>query len=318
MPQPTRGDVHVNRPLTNISIAYIQDAKNFIADQVFPNVPVLKQADRYFSYTKDFWFRTNAQKRAPGAESAGAGFGIDNTPTYFCDVWAEHVDVDDQTRTNADMPLDLDRDATMFVTQGLLLRREIEFMRTFMGASIWTGASDTTPSIKWDAATGDPMLDVDNMKSDIKAKTGFMPNTFVVTNDVFFALRNNKYVLDRIKYTQRGVVTEEILAALFGVDKFLVSGAVLNSAQEGITASMNYLVTNCALLCYANPSPSILQPSAGYTFGWQGLFGAGALGNRIKSFRIEKISSDRIEGEMAFDMKLVGADLGGFFTSILT
>ena len=318
MPQPTRGDVHVNRPLTNVSIAYIQNAKDFIADQVFPNVPVMKQSDRYFKYTKDFWFRTSAQKRAPSTESAGAGFGIDNTPSYFCDVWAEHIDIDDQTRTNADQPLDLDRDGTMFVTQGLLLRREIEFMRNYMATSVWSGHADFTPSIKWDAATGDPLADIDSLKSAVKSQTGFMPNTLTVSQDVFFALRNNLKILDRIKYTQRGVITEELLAMLFGVDKFLVAGAVLNSAAEGATAVYDYMVKNCALLCYANPTPSILQPSAGYTFGWQGLFGSGALGNRIKTFRIEPRACDRVEGEMSFAMNVVGADLGAFCTSVLT
>jgi hypothetical protein len=33
MPNPTAGDVHVNRPLTNISIAYMQDAAGFVADR---------------------------------------------------------------------------------------------------------------------------------------------------------------------------------------------------------------------------------------------------------------------------------------------
>lgn len=318
MPQPTRGDVHVNRPLTNMSVAYIQSAKDFIADQVFPNVPVLKQSDRYFKYTKEFWFRTNAQKRAPATESAGAGFGIDNTPTYFCDVWAEHIDIDDQTRQNADQPLDLDRDGTMFVTQGLLLRREIQFMSKFMKASVWSGHADFTPSTKWDNASGDPLADVDHLKSAIKSQTGFMPNVLTVSQDVFFALRNNAKILDRIKYTQRGVVTEELLAMLFGVEKFLVAGAVLNSAQENATAVYDYLVKDCALLCYANSAPSILQPSAGYTFGWQGLYGAGALGNRIKTFRIEPRACDRVEGEMSFDMNVVGADLGAFLTGVLT
>jgi hypothetical protein len=56
-----------------------------------------------------------------------------------------------------------------------------------------------------------------------------------------------------------------------------------------------------------------LQPSGGYIFSWTGYLGAGPAGNRIKRFRIEQIASDRIEGEMAFDAKLVAPDLGVFF-----
>lgn len=327
MPQPTRSQVHVNRPLTQISIAYIQRAQDFIADKLFPIVPVMKQSDRYFVYTKDWWFRKQAEKRAPASESAGGGFKVDNTPTYFANVWAWHTDVDDQTRANADEPIDLDRDATLFVTQMLLLRREVEFVNAYFSLGIWQGykpggvATDFAPNVNgqgyWDSSTSNPMQDVDAVKRFIKSQTGFLPNALSVCDNVFFALRNNPAVLDRIKYTQRGIVSEELLAALMGVEKFLVASAVLNSAQEGQPANMNFLVSNLALLVYANPAPSILQPSAGYIFSWQGLFGAGAQGNRIKVFRMEHLEADRVEGEMAFDMHQVGLDLGALFKNIL-
>jgi len=325
MPQPTRSDVHVNKPLTNISIAYIQRAQDFIADKVFPIVPVLKQSDRYFRYTKDYWFRTGAAKRAPSSESAGSGFAVDNTPNYFADVWAFHQDVDDQTRANADQPIDLDRDATMFVTQNLLLRREIQFVNAYVARNVWTGGPGgvdynvgATASNQWDNAASNPMQQVDYLKQFVKSQTGYMPNTLVLSPDVFFALRNNASVLDRIKYTQRGVVSEDILASLFGVEKLLVASAVQNTAQEGATGAFGFLTQNLALLVYANPAPSILQPSGGYIFSWQGLFGAGAQGNRIMTFRMEHLKSDRIEGEMAFDMHLVGSDLGVLLYNILT
>ncbi len=48
MPQPTREDVHVDAVLTNISIAFIQAAENFIASRVFPIIVVDKQSDKYF------------------------------------------------------------------------------------------------------------------------------------------------------------------------------------------------------------------------------------------------------------------------------
>ena len=319
MPQPTRSDVHVNKPLTNISIAYIQESKDFIADKVFPIVPVMKQADRYFSYDKKYWFQTQARVRAPSSESAGSGFHVDNTPNYFCDVLAVHKDVDDQTRANADQPLDMDRDATLFVTQQLLLKRERDFMRKYLALSTWTGYSggDFAPSLLWTNAASNPMQDVDTVKNQIKSHTGRMPNTFACSADIFFALRNNASVLDRIKYTQRGVVSEDLIAMLFGIDKFLVAPAVLDSFAEGEGDGTDYLLKNKALLVYANPSPSILQPSGGYIFSWQGLFGAGAQGNRIMSFRMEHLKSDRIEGEMAYDMKLVGADLGALFKNVV-
>src|SRR5262245_52989247 len=114
MASPTPSDVHVNAALSSISVAFMQDQSEFIADRVFPAVPVAKQSDRYFTYDKGNWFRAKAQKRAPATESVGSGFTLDNTPNYFADVYAFHKDVDDDTRSNADAAIDVDRDATEF------------------------------------------------------------------------------------------------------------------------------------------------------------------------------------------------------------
>ena len=44
MPSPTPRDVHVDAALTNISIAYKQSDDAFVAEKVFPVVPVGKQS----------------------------------------------------------------------------------------------------------------------------------------------------------------------------------------------------------------------------------------------------------------------------------
>lgn len=322
MAQPTAGDVHVNRPMTDVSVAYIQGAENFIAAQVFPTVSVQKQSDRYWTYTKADWFRTEAQVRAPATESAGGGYRVDSTPNYFCTKYAVHKDVDDDTRTNTDTPLDADRDATLWVTQNLLLKRDIVWAATYFKTGVWgtdlTGvASGPTGGqfLRWDVSTSTPISDVTTAQIVVQEQTGFKPNILVVSPYVFNALRNNASILDRIKYTERGIVTEALLASLFGVDKVLIAGATNNTAAEGAAASMSFINGKHALLCYAPAAPSLQTPSAGYTFAWSGLYGAGALGMRIKSFRMEEIESDRIEGELAFDMKLVSSDVGYFFST---
>lgn len=321
MPQPTTSDVHVDRPLTEISVAYLQSAADFVADKVFPVLPVAKQSDRYFTYDKSFWFRTEAQKRAPGTESAGSGWTVDSTPSYYADIWAVHKDIDDPTRANADQPLDMDRDATEFVTRQLMLRREKEFATKYFTTGLWTGSttgSDIVIGTKWDAASSDPVDDIEEQKEATLQKTGYMPNTLIVTPQVHRALKSNAAILDRIKYTQRGIVTEDILAALFGVERYMVARATNNTANEGAATSMNFVFgTDQALLVYSAPRPGIMQPSGGYTFAWNG-FGASMGGWRISRFRMEHLKSDRVEGEAAYALKLVAADVGVFFSDVLT
>jgi hypothetical protein len=321
MPQPTAGDVHVNKPLTNISVAYLQDLDEFIADKVFPNVPVTKQSDRYFEYPKDQWFRTDAQKRGVGQESAGSGFEVDNTPNYFCDVYALHKDIDDQIRANVDAPLNIDADATEFVTRGLALRKEKDWASTYFTTSTWTGSTtggDITPSTLWDASGSTPIADIRAQMASMKTKTGFYPNILLLSEDVWLKLQDNADFLDRIAITQRKIVTKDLLASVLGIEKVLTAAAVENTAKEGATASMSFLFTKDAALYYAQPRPSLMKPSAGYVFSWSGYLGASAMGNRIKRLRVDLKACDRIEGEMAYDMKQVAADLGVFFNNTIS
>ncbi len=319
MPNPTRSQVHMDMPLTNISIAYRQDANNFIADKVFPIVPVAKQGNKYFTYDIGDFYRTDAQRRAPGTESAGSGWRM-SSDTYFCDKWAVHKDITDDDRANADAPINLDRDASEFVTLDILISKEVSFTSHFFTTSLWTGsttASDITPGNLWDTTAGTPIDDIAEQADSIVKKTGYRPNTLVFGPEVFKELKEHPDILDRIKYTQKGVVTREILAGLFEVDNIYIPYAVRNTAKEEATDSMSFIYGKNALLCYVEKSPGIMKPTAGYTFVWSGL-GNNAYGQAITRFRMEQLKSDRVEIEAAYDHKQVGATLGAFFSAAVS
>jgi hypothetical protein len=319
MPQPTGGDLYVSRPLTNISVAYMQAQEDFIADRVFPPVPVEHQYGMYYKYVKGEWFKTMAQKRGPRSESAGTGWNV-TTDTYRAEVQAVHTDIDDQDRANQDSPvIDLDRDGTLFVTRDILLRREKDWADTYFKTSLWANTDQTgVPAgpaanqfIYWSATAGTPVVDIEEQRINMKKKTGFTPNRLVLGAEVESALKSSDDILDRIKYTQRGQITRAILSALFEVD-VLVPTVIENTAAEGAAEAMAFVYGKSALLAYAAPNPSRLTPSAGYVFEWTGLVGT-ARGSRIKKFRMEPIASDRIEVESAYDFKVVSTDLGVFF-----
>src|SRR5579864_3576378 len=102
MPQPTMQAVHVNAALTQIATAYLQEDDAYIADKVFPKVPVQHRSDVYFKYRKGDFFRDEVQIRADGAESAGSGFNMDQSSPYQAQVWGLHKDIGPQARANAD------------------------------------------------------------------------------------------------------------------------------------------------------------------------------------------------------------------------
>lgn len=316
MPNPTMSDVHVDQPLTNISIAFLQDVKKFVANRVFPTVSVAKQSDKYFVYDRGDFYRSEAEFRAPSTEAAGGGWGL-TTASYSADVLALRKDIDDAIRANADAPLDMDADAVRYLMQQMLIRRDKDWAAAFFTTSVWTGsttAGDITPGTLWSVSTSTPIQDVEAQMDSVEGKTGYRPNKLIVGVDVHSKLKNHPDVIDRYKHTQVGIIDEQLLAAVFGVDEYIVARGVENTAAEGATdVFARIFAAKDAAVVYSAPNPSLMQPSAGYIFAWTGYTGAGPDGQRISRYRMDHLRSDRVEAELAYDMKLVSAQLGAFF-----
>lgn len=324
MASPTASDLHLSRPLTNITVAFMQSADQYIADKVFPNIPVDHQSDKYYIYARDSWNRVQAEKRARATESAGGGWDV-TTATYSAERYAFHKDIDDQDRANQDEQFNIDREAAEFVANHLLLKREQEFVTNYFQASVWgtnlTGKAaspSTNEFVQWDKAGSTPIEDIRREVLAQTRKTGFKPNTLVMGPEVLAALENHADILDRIKYTERGMVTTDLLSALFDVPRIFVPYPIVNSAKEGAAESNAFFYGKSALLAYAAPRAGIMTPSAGYTFNWRKYTGSSSLTPGTKKFRMEWITSDRIESELYFDMKVVASEMGTWFGSAVS
>jgi hypothetical protein len=296
---------------------------------VFAAIPVQKQANKYFVYNREDWFRSEARPRAPGTESAGGGWRI-STDTYYADRIALHQDVSDPERANADPAINLDADATEYITQQIMLRQEKDFVNSFFTTGVWDGASSSTDLTgqavplstatnfrQWNDAASTPIEDLRGEITNVARLTGRKPNTLVMGPNVWTALADHPDILDRIKYTERGVVTTDLLAALLDLKNVYVMWAVEETGMEGSSSGITkaFVAGKSALLCYVEQAPGLRKPSAGYTFVWTGMTGTPAQGARIKRFRDEPRESDRVEGEKWYAQKVVSSNLGAFFTA---
>lgn len=331
MAQPTLSDVHVNALLTNLSNMYMQEEEAFVATRVFPIVPVQKASDRYLTYSRADFNRNTMRKRAPSTESAGGGYKIDNTPTYSVDVWALHKDIDDQVRANADAVLSLDMEATRWLVNQSLISRENDWAAAFF-ANVWTtlvtgvsSAPSTNQVLQWNDQNSSPIVDIRNAKRAVQLAGLYRPNKLVLGRPVFDTLCDHPDFVDRIKYGQTpgkpAKVTLDAMAGLFELDEVLVMDSIINNGVEGVTLNGNesnaFIGNKAALLLYTPSAPGIQTPGSGYTFSWTGYFGAALNGTRMKSFYIPQIASTRVEIEAAYVHKLISADLGAYFASII-
>lgn len=315
MPLPTHNDVHVNRPLTNIAVAYSQDYRFSVSDKVFPIVPVQHQSDVYWRFDKNYWRKIEAKLRAPGSPAAEAGYAVD-TASYFCKEFALKKSITQEERDNADAPLDMDAQATRFVTEQCLLKRDADWASAYFTTGVW--GTDTTPSDLWDTPSSDPIKNVADQRTAMLKATGKMPNTLVLGVEVLEALEQHPDLIERIKYTQAGFVDTGLIARAFKVDRVVIGGLAQNTANEGATASNSFLFGKHALLCYTTSGPSIQEPSAGYVFTWMGKKGTGKGGMRIRKFTDDEREADFVQGSICYDNKVVATDLGVFFSSVIS
>ena len=132
-------------------------------------------------------------------------------------------------------------------------------------------------------------------------------------------LKHHPDILDRMKYVLNltipaNMVGEQTLAGLFGVDRILVAKSIRNAAVENATDSYDFFHGKHALMMYVANRPSLLEPSAGYTFAWKGVSDGLGAQVGITRFRMNHLRAERIEAQMAWDNKLVAANLGYFFS----
>jgi hypothetical protein len=325
MPLLTPSNVHIDQPLSNLTLAYVQEQTNFIADKVFPTVGVQKQSDKYYIYDRANMNRAgDVQKLAPRTEVNRIGQSISND-SYFADVYGLGMDFDEQTLSNEDAMLDIRSAGATTLVNRLLVHREEQFAASFFANGIW--GTSATPSNLWsDYTNSTPITDVTTARRTMQLKSGgFKPNTMVIGKEVRDILINHPDILARLNggatVTNTALITDAKLAEIFEVENFYVMEAVKNTGAEGLAESNAFIGGKHALLVHTPRTAGLMTPAAGLTFAWNNVPGVSNLGVTVESFSTDSLRmqqvAEHIQVKMSYDMKVVGADLGYFFNSVI-
>lgn len=336
MPLLTPSQVHLDKPLSNLTLAYVQDRSGFVADKVFPIVDVQHQSDKYYIYDRENMIRTgDVAKVAPRTELNTIGMSISND-NYFADVYGLAMDFDEQTLANEDAALELRAAGAETLAMRMLIHREEQFATTFFANSVWgtsiSGVANGayvpgTNLVQWsDYTNSTPIQDVTNARRSVQlASGGFKPNTMVLGRETRDQLINHPDILSRLNggatVTNTALITDAKLAEVFDVENLYIMDAVKNSSVEGVAESNAFIGGKHALLLYTPSNAGRMSPAAGLTFAWNSIPGASNLGVTVESYqgdwlRVKQVA-ERIEVKMAYDMKAVGTDLGYFFNGIV-
>jgi hypothetical protein len=295
--------VHIDQALTQVSVAYRNS--QYVADSIFPVIPVTKQSNKYFIYSKDN-FRTLDDARRPGARANEIEWTL-STDTYYCEGHALAQAIPDELRANADQAIDVDVDTTEVLTDLIYLQREILVASKATNSSVITQSTTLSGTSQWsDYTNSNPIQAVENQKATILKQIGRLPNSMLVSYPVFTALRNHPAIIDRFKYAQVGVVQPDHLKSVFNVDNFYIGSAIKNLAKEGATDNLDYIWGKNALLFYRPPVAGRRTVSLGYQFTLA--FGSGDGGFLVKRYRDEARTADVVELQLYFDAKIVASN----------
>lgn len=323
-PQP--GDVYVAPLLTSVAYTYLSEemmaqsaamatARNSI-------IPSALQQSYYTKYNKDDILRAITEPRAPGGAFAGIGHDIDNSNSFNCVVYGAESEIPDEVRANYTLQLSLESARTKLLTRAGVARREQKFADTLFATSgswdkVVAGTTSTpTPGTdfkKWNAAGSTPIADIKYGKTYILDNTGMEANTLILSQSVWDAITENGDVVDRLIYSNRGVVTADLFAEACGLKRVIVSKFIRTTSNKGAaTATRANLLGDKALLCYLPDAPGPGIPAAFQQFVWEGLVGS-VDGMRVLKLRDDRHRQDILQIEDAFDTKITCADLGFLF-----
>ena len=324
MPMLTPSQVHLDVPLTNLTVAYAQETSNFVADKVFGTLSVDKQSNKFYKYDREGLRHGDVKLLAPRTEVNRVGMSL-STDNYFAEVRGIGMDFDEQELANEDTMLEFRSQGANVLIEKILIDREVRWADTFFKAGVW--GTETTPANLWsDYTNSTPIVDVTNARRQMQLKSGgYKPNCMVVGKEVRDILVNHPDILARLNggatVANTALITDAKLAEIFEVEQFLVMEAVYNDAKEGLADNIDFIGGKHAMLAYKPSSMGLKTPASGAIFTWDAIPNVGGLGITVESFSDDALKrqqvAEMIQVKCADDMKVIGADLGYFFDSVV-
>lgn len=265
---PSGRGAHHDVPLSNLAIKAFQGTGGYIAQSLFPIVPVGKQSDKYYVLDKNSWLRIGESFRAPKTSPRRVNFRV-SSESYFADNYALSGENALEDLANADNAIRLRENTTGVVTDMLLRDYENRVAQMVTSGTNLGSYVSLSGVAKWsDLVNSDPISDVTTAHAFIRNSTGMKANTGVIDEDTIAILRRHPVVLDLYKYTAGGQATMEQIKEVLGVSNLLVGGGIKNNALEGATASITNIWGNNVILAHVEPGTSLETATFGLTYRW--------------------------------------------------
>ena len=265
---PSGKDAHHDAPLANLAIKAFAASEGFIANQVLPIVPVMKQSDRYYIIDPDSWLRVPFTKRARKTSAREVEYQV-SSDNYYADNYALLTTNAKEDLANADNAIRLRENSTLFVTEMLLRDNEVRVANLATTGTNLGSYVSLSGTAKWtDFVNSDPIADVTTARAFIRGKTGIEANTMIIDYDTKEIVKRHPALLDMFKYTSAGMLDDKELMHVFGVANILTAAGIKNNAREGAVASITNIWGNNVIIAHIEPGISLETKTFGLTMRW--------------------------------------------------
>lgn len=323
-----KGNFRPNVVLTNMALAYYQDANAYVAKQMFPVLPVQLSTAAYYVFDKGALARDDVHRK-PALGRVEPTVISNHLETYSVDVDQIILGIDELAQTNYQrQPVvgssNPQASKARVISEKMLIHQDRIFANSFFKDGVWsnewTGADadnyDSQEFVKFTDANSNPIKLFKYLRTMMRKIGRRTPNRLALGENVFNALTENPTILAHVmpggSTVNPAEANEQVLATLFGVERVVVLGSTYNKADLSAEEDMDFICDpNSALLVYATNTPSIDEPSAGYQITWDML----ANGNYMPVLQYpgeNGTHSQYIEGLMATTFKKTADDLGIF------
>jgi hypothetical protein len=241
-----------------------------VGSALFPRVTTRTTGGKVIEFGRES-FKLYNTARAPGGAVKRMTFGYEGKPFALENHALDALVPREHLREAEEVPnIQLATEATTDVmsVMSLILENQQATLARDAGNYAASNKVALAGTDRWnDYANSDPIGDVEAARAAVRAKVGLYPNTMLMGADVFDKLKHHPAIVDKIKYTQTGVLTEELLASIFSIGRVVVGKAVaVNDADEQIDVWGKDVI-----LAYV---PTVItglrQPSYGYTYTMDG------------------------------------------------
>lgn len=294
----------VDPMLTNVAIAYSNDA--YVAELLFPSFPVAKQSAKHFVYDRGR-FRVVDNLRGTSSPSNEVTMALTVGTPYYADDHSLKMFVPDEDVDNSITPTDPFVDATEYLMDMHAVAREVELATILTDTAILTQNVTLSGTSQFsDYTNSDPFTIIETAKQTIHAAIHQNANVALMGKQVWDKMKNHPAFLERVKYSQKGVLAEDLMASLIGVDRIIVGAAGKNTAVEGQTDVMGYIWGKHIVLAYVAAAVRPKLMTLGLTYTW-------------KQQKVERLRGSTEEdrkgayvrvGDYYWDMKMVSASAG--------